>query len=133
MPLDHTRSLIAELATALGLPALPPEANGGFQLTIGGTTTVLIYGGDDATILVIVPLGPLPRRPDYGLVVYLLHSNMFNSDLTPFQVAVDEAGGLIVWGRLRIADFAGERLARLVGTLADRVGAMRQAIEEERE
>jgi len=93
LPLDHTRSLIADLASALKIGALPPDASGGYQLTIGGTTTLLIYGGDDETILLVAPLGKLPPKPEYGLVLYLLRANMFNSDLTPFQIAVDEAGG----------------------------------------
>jgi Tir chaperone protein (CesT) family len=125
LPLDQTRSLVADLASALKIGALPPDASGGYQLTIGGTTTLLIYGGDDETILLIAPLGKLPRHPEYGLVLYLLRANMFNSDLTPFRVAVDGAGGLIAWGRLRIADFSGARLAALIGVLADRIEAMR--------
>jgi hypothetical protein len=129
LPLDHTSSLIADLATALKIGTLPPDASGGYQLIIGGTTTLLIYGGDDETILLVAPLGKLPPNPEYGLVLYLLRANMFNSDLTPFQVAVDEAGGLIVWGRLRIADFPGPRLAALIGVLADRIEAMRAEIQ----
>ena len=128
MPLDHTRSLIADLASALKIGALPPDASGGYQLTIGGTTTLLIYGGYDETILLVAPLGKLPPKPEYGLVLYLLRANMFNSDLTPFQIAVDEAGGLIAWGRLRIADFLGPRLAALVGVLAERIEAIRAEI-----
>jgi hypothetical protein len=131
MPLDRTRSLIAELATALGLEAIPPDAGGGYQLTVGGTTQVLIYGGNDQTVLIVAPLGPLPRRPGYGLVVYLLRNNMFNSDLVPFRIAIDEAGGLIVWGKARVEELTGGRLAGLIGVLAERVGAIRQAIEED--
>ena len=130
MPLDRTRSLIAGLAKALKVGALPPDSSGGYQLTIGGTP-LLIYGENDETILIVAPLGKLPRKPDYGLVAYLLRANMFNSDLTPFQVALDEAGGLIVWGKPRIAEFTGARLAGLLGVLADRVEMMRREIAED--
>jgi hypothetical protein len=131
MPLDRTRALSADLAAALGLESIPAEADGGRRLTIGGTTTLLLYAEADETLLIVAPLGPLPRRPSYGLVVYLLRNNMFNSELSPFQVALDDAGGLTVWGRLRVAEFTGDRLAGLIGVLAVRIAAMRSEIEEE--
>ena len=99
MPLTKTRALMADLAKELKLPGLPQDDTGGFELTIGDDTTVLIYGGDDETMLVISPIGPLPDTPDYGLVSYLLRQNMFNSDVAPFQVAVDDGGGVILWAR----------------------------------
>ncbi len=126
--LPHTRALIAELATAIGLAALPPDDSGGFHLMIGSTADIYLYGGDDATILIVAPIGPLPEAPEYGLVTYLLRSNLFDSDVAPFQVAVDDGGVLTFWGRVRIADVDGAALAGLVERVATRVGEIRAEI-----
>ena len=125
MPLDKTNALVADLAAALKLPPIPPDDSGGFLLTVGEATDLFIYGGDDETILVVVPIAELPHDLDYGLGLYLLRTNMFNSDLTPFQVAADEQGGLILWGRLQIATLDGASLAGLIGALADRAVGIR--------
>lgn len=128
MPLTQTRALIAALATAMQVPSLPPDNNGGIQLTIGENTNVLLYGGDDITLLAVAPLGPLPLPPGAAVTTYLLRLNMFNSAIEPFRVGLDEGGGLILWARLTIADFTGETLANLVDALADRVADIRQQL-----
>ena len=125
--LDRTRALMAELATVIGLPELPQDPTGGYHLTIG-ETDIFVYGGDDEFILVVVPIAPLPLNPDYALMSFLFHSNMFNSPVAPFVVATDEAGTLIQWGRLRIADFDGTTLARVIDNLADRAVEIRGEI-----
>ena len=126
--LDHTRALITGLASAIGLPDLPPDETGGFHLQVGGTEDVFIYGGDDIDILVVVPVAPLPPAPGYALVTYLLHSNMFNADIAPFVIAADDAGGVILWGKLCIADLDGTALARIVDNLTERAATMRAAL-----
>lgn len=128
MPLTKTRALMADLAAALNLPGLPQDDNGGFELTIGDDTTVLIYGGDDETMLVVAPIGPLPAEPGYGLVVYLLRQNMFDSDITPFQIAIDSGGNVILWGRLGIEEFTGETLAALIAALAETVSDLKEQV-----
>jgi len=129
MPTLHrTAALIAELASAIGLPALPPGDDGGYQLTVGEGTDVLIYGGDDETILVVAPVMALPLQPDYGLMLYLLGINMFDSPLLPFHVAVDDGGGLILWSRLPIDRLDGSSLASVMNGLALQVEAMRMEL-----
>lgn len=126
--LVRTRALIADLATAIGLPSLPPDDSGGFHLTIGKATDIFIYGGDDVTILIVAPVAPLPLEPEYGLVVYLLRNNLFDSDVAPFQIAVDDGGALIFWGRMTIADFNGASLAALIDRVATRVEEIRDEV-----
>jgi Tir chaperone protein (CesT) family len=128
MALERTKSLIAELATALGLPALAPDDTGGYHVTAGAGIDIYLYGGDDEEILIVAPLAPLPREPEYGLVLYLLRTNLFDSDVQPFQIATDNAGVLIFWGRVRIADLDGSRLAQLIDRVAARAGEIRTEI-----
>jgi hypothetical protein len=123
--LDRTRALIADLAAAVGLPSLPADAAGGYHLTIGAGADVYVYGGDDETILVVAPVGPLPVHPEYGLAVWLLRKNLYDSDWAPFQIAVDDAGVLIFWGRLAIADLTGATLATVLDRVAALVGEIR--------
>jgi hypothetical protein len=126
--LERTRALMSGLAVAIGLNALPSDDSGGFHLTVGAAVDILIYGGDDETILVVAPVAPLPLAPEYGLVLYLLRSNLFDSDVAPFQIAVDDGGALIFWGRVRIVDFDGPSLAALIDRIATRVAAIRAEV-----
>jgi hypothetical protein len=127
--LVRTRALITELAAALDITALLPDDSGGFHLTIGTKTDVYLYGGDDETILVVAPVATLPLEPEYGLVIYLLRNNLFDSDMTPFQTACDDGGALILWGRLKITDLDGAVLAGVVDRLAERVETIRAEVE----
>ena len=124
---------MADLAAALGLPTLPQDDTGGFRLTVGEKTEVLLYGGDDESLLIIAPIAPLPMEPSYGLVVYLLRSNLFDSDVAPFQIAVDDGGSLIFWGRIRIAEMTGAALASLIDRLAERVTLIAGEVADSRE
>ncbi len=115
--LDHTRALMAELAAVIGTAELPQDPSGGYSISVGTQTTVLIYGGDDEFILVVVPLGKLPLDPSYAVVTYLLGFNMFNSDTAPFVTATDEGGTLILWGKLRIDALDGKALGQVLDNL----------------
>lgn len=123
--LDRTRALMAELAAVIGAADLPQDPNGGYRLSVGDATDVLVYGGDDETILVVVPLGALPLATDYAVANYLLHLNMFNADTAPFVTATDDSGTLLLWGKLAIGDFDGTRLARLFDNLAEQAVKIR--------
>jgi len=131
--LTRTRALMADLATALGLPTLPQDDTGGFRLTVGEATEVLLYGGNDESLLIIAPIAQLPTEPSYGLVVYLLRSNLFDSDVAPFQIAVDDGGSLIFWGRIPIAEMTGAALASLIDHLAGRVSLIAGEVADSRE
>jgi hypothetical protein len=126
--LDKTNALMAAFAETVGLPPLPRDENGGFHLTIGGTTDIYIYGGDDQTILLVAPIAPLPEEPEYGLMLYLFRNNLFDSDSAPFQIAADESGVLVFWGHVDIADLDGTMMASLVDRVAERVEEIRGEI-----
>ena len=123
--LEKTNALMDDFAKSVGLPPLPRDENGGFQLTVGADTEIFVYGGDDETILIVSPLAPLPQEPDYAVMLYLFRANLFDSDAAPFVIGADEAGTLVFWGRVEIADFDGETLAELIDSVADRAEEIR--------
>lgn len=126
--LDRTRALMAELASVIGLQDLPQDPTGGYRLVVAGETEILVYGGDDVTLLLVAALAPLPTATTYPLANYLLRINMFNAPNMPFTTAVDEGGAVILWGRVAIADFDGTTLARLVDNLADFASEIRNEL-----
>ena len=128
MALEQTRALISALAGALGLASLPQGDDGGWQLAVGGVTDVLLYGGDDVTLLVVAAVASLPRDLDRGLVSWLLRNNLFDAATAPFVTAVDDDGALVFWGRLRIADIDGATLATVIDRVAEHVEMMRAEI-----
>ncbi len=79
-------------------------------------------------MLIVAPVAPLPMEPGYGLVVYLLRSNLFDSDVAPFQIAADDTGALVFWGRVRIDAMTGTTLASLIDRVAERVTLIRGEI-----
>jgi hypothetical protein len=107
--LERARALFADLAAALGIDALPADNNGGVQLTIGEDTHVALFA---------VPLGPLPPAAGYTLAFWLLRQNLYTSDLAPFTLACDEAGTLLLWGRVPLPELTGATLATLVDAVA---------------
>jgi hypothetical protein len=123
--IEAASELIADLAKVIGLPEIPPDDNGGYHLTIGDDNDVFIYPVDADRILLVVPIAPLPLHPQYAVMNYLLRSNLFDSDLAPFQIATDDNSMLIQWGRLNIADFDGTLLAKAIDNLAQRATAIR--------
>ncbi len=131
---DRTRALMQALADTLGIETIPASVDGGARLTAGHGTgdvsEVLIYGGDEETILLVAPVGPLPRGLTHATMLYLFRSNLFSSSCAPFQIAADEFGTLVLWGRLWIADLDGASLAGLVDAVAGKVGELRQALQE---
>jgi hypothetical protein len=126
--LDLTRALIADLAKTIGLTELPQDESGGWHLSVGGTDDVYIYGGNDITFLVVMPIGPLPTRPSFALVNYLLRGNLFDSEYSPFQIATDENATLVQWGRLAVAEFDGAKLAKAIDNLTDRAIEIRKEL-----
>ena len=128
--LEHTRALYADLAKTLGAAALPPDANGGIQLTIGEDTNVILFGENDVTLLVVAPVAALPRQPEYGVMLWLLRRNLYDSDMAPFQVACDEGGNLILWGRVPVEGMTGTALAGLLDAVAIESRRIRGEVED---
>jgi hypothetical protein len=116
--LELVRALFAELAMVLGVADLPVDNNGAVQLTVGDDTAVALFAQLDRTLLIVLPLGPLPPMTDYTLAFWLLRRNLYASDLAPFTLACDEAGTLVLWGRVPLSDLTGESLAHLIDALA---------------
>lgn len=131
--LDHTRALYADLAKALGVAELQPDANGGIQLSIGEDTTVVLFGQDDTQLLIVVPIVALPREPDYAVVAWLLRRNFYDSDLLPFRIAADKHANLVLWGRVPLPGLTGARLAGLLDVVAGEVGRIRAEVSGEGE
>lgn len=126
---DRSRALYAELAAALGIGELPADNNGGVQLTIGEDTNVALFAEHDRTLLIVVPLAPLPRRIDYALTFWLLRQNLYTSDLAPFTLACDAAGTLALWGRVPLSDLTGTTLAALIDAVAAEARRIRAEID----
>jgi hypothetical protein len=129
--LEQTRALFADLATALAIPALMPDANGGIQLSIGADNNVILFGENDITLLVVVPVAAVPKTPDYGTVTWLLGRNFYTSDLAPFRIACDESGTLVIWGRIPVEGLTGTQLAAVIDAVAAEAGRIREAVAED--
>jgi hypothetical protein len=124
--LARTHALIDELAHTIGLDGLPPEPEGGWHLSIGEADDVYLYGGgEDDELIVVMPIAPLPSTPSFAAMQYLLRTNLFDSDASPFQIATDESAMVVQWGRLDIADLTGATLARIIDNLAERADTIR--------
>ena len=131
--LTNTRALYAELAKALGVASLPPDENGGVQLTVGDDITVVMYGQDDLTLLVVVPIAPLPRQPEFGVMAWLLRRNLYDSELAPFCIATDANATLVLWGRVPVPGLTGAALAGLIDAVAAEAVRIRDEVEGEGE
>lgn len=89
-----------------------------YKLTIGENTNVALFAELDQSVLIVVPLGPLPPSIGYGLAFWLLRQSLYTSDLAPFTLACDEAGTLLLWGRVPLSELSGATLASLVDAVA---------------
>ena len=115
--------LIADLAKVLGVSQISSDSNHGHHLSIGDSD-VFLYGGDHQ-ILIVIPVGYLPIKPSRALTDALLHSNMFDSDWAPFQLATDEHSMILQWGKLQVAELNGEKLAAILNSLLERTVELR--------
>jgi Tir chaperone protein (CesT) family len=127
--LARTRAVYAELATELGLTSLPKGDDGGVRLDVGDGVTVAMYGEDDSTLLVVVPIAPLPRRPEYRMMAWLLRRNHHDSELPPFCIATDAAGMLVLWGRIPVPGLSGAALAGMLDAVATEAVRIRVEVE----
>jgi hypothetical protein len=129
----RTAALFGELAQALGVTELIPDANGGVQLTIGETGIVVIYAEAGDTLLLAAPAMTMPRSTDYATALWLLRRNFYDSPVAPFQIGCDKAGSLVVWGRLPVENLDGPRLAQVVDGLAAEAEFIRGEVPDDAE
>lgn len=131
---DTTRTLYAELAKALGVDTIPADARGVVQLTIGEDGDSMVLAPEDPeTLTMLAPVGKLPLKMDTATVLWLLRRNFHDSPSAPFRVGCDEAGTVVLWGRIPIGEMTGERLAGLIDAVVAEAALIREeiAVEEE--
>ena len=124
----RTQTLYADLAKSLGLQALPADNNGGVQLSVGDTSTVVLFAENDETLLIAAPVAALPKQPDYGVMLWLLRRNFYDLPIEPFRVSCDTEGNVILWGRLPVAGLTGTVLATLVDAVATEADRVREEL-----
>jgi len=128
---ESIKALYAELAKALGLAELTPDADGGVQLNIGEASTVVLFAENATTLMVVSPVMDLPQAIDYGRVLWLLRRNFYDSSLMPFRVSCDADGQVVLWGRVPVDVMDGESLASLIDALGAEADLIREEIEVE--
>jgi len=126
---ERAQALYAELAKTLGVDTLPADENGGLELTVGETSSVVMFAEDEFTLLLVSPVTELPPGTTYGTALWLLRRNFYDSPILPFRVSCDKAGSIVVWGRVPMADLTGEQLATIIDALAAEAGTIRNEVE----
>ena len=124
-----TQDLYADLAKALGVDALSPDAQGSLQLSVGENSTVILFAEDEQSVMLVCPVMALPTQIDYGRVLWLLRRNFYDSPLAPFRIGCDTAGSLVIWGRVPVAGLSGSELAGLIDALATEADKIREEVE----
>jgi hypothetical protein len=89
----------------------------------------VLFTEDEATLLLAAPVAALPTTVNAGTALWLLRRNFYDSPIAPFRVACDQAGSIVVWGRVPIDEMTGEQLASIIDALAAEAGTIRAEIE----
>ena len=126
---ESIQTLYADLAKALGVDALPADDKGSLQLTVGDTSTVILFAESASTLMIVSPVMALPREIDYGRALWLLRRNFYDSPLAPFRVSCDTAGSLVIWGRMPVQGMSGAELAGVLEALGAEADLMREEVE----
>ena len=126
---ERTEALYADLAKTLGLKELRADENAGVTLSVGEDSTVVLFAEDEFTLLVVSPVTSLPKQIDYGRALWLLRRNFYDSPIAPFRVSCDQAGSIVVWGRIPVDGLTGEHLARFIDALAVEADLIREEVE----
>jgi hypothetical protein len=121
-------SLFKDLAASIGVGALPLDENGAATLAVGDTSTVILIGETEETLLVMAPVGTLPVDIDYATVLWLLQRGFHDSPIAPFRVSCDEAATVVVWGRIPVDGMTAADLLKLAGALGDEVDIIRTEV-----
>jgi hypothetical protein len=125
---ETTKALYVQLAKALGVSSIPADAKGLVQLDVEEDSTLALVPEDPYTLTVISPVAALPAEIDRGTLLWLMRRNFHDSPISPFRIACDAAGNLVVWGRLPIDGMSGEQLAGLLDAVAAEVRLIREEI-----
>ncbi|WP_077036075.1 type III secretion system chaperone [Pelomonas sp. KK5] len=123
-----TEALYADLAKVLGVDELKPDAQGSVQLSVGETSTVLIFAENAESVMLVSPVMELPAAIDYGRVLWLLRRNFYDSPLAPFRIGCDTASSLVIWGRVPTAGLTGQELANLIDAVATEADTIREEV-----
>ena len=121
------QALYAQLAKALGVDAIPADAQGIVQLDVGDGGRVVIVPEDANTLMLLSPATKL-RELDYGSLLWLMRRNFHDSPIAPFRIGCDKAGTLVVWGRMPIDGLTGEQLAGLLDAVAAEAALIREEL-----
>jgi hypothetical protein len=121
-------TLYAQLAKALGVPAIAADAKGIVQLSVGDDGTLVLVPEDRYTLMVMSPVAALPQSLDRGTMLWLLRRNFHDSPISPFRIGCDKAGSLVVWGRVPVDGMSGEQLAGLIDAVAAEAALIREEI-----
>jgi Tir chaperone family protein CesT len=124
----NAQALYAQLAKALGVPTVPADAQGIVQLNVGDEGRVVLVPEDAYTLMLLSPVAALPKSIDRGTLLWLMRRNFHDSPLAPFRIGCDNAGSLVVWGRMPIEGMTGEQLAGLMDALAAEAALIRDEI-----
>ena len=122
------QALYAQLATALGVEAVPADAQGIVQLDVGDDGRVVLVPEDAYSLMLMSPVAALPQAIDQGTLLWLMRRNFHDSPLAPFRVGCDSAANLVVWGRMPIDGMSGEQLAGLLDAVAAEAALIREEI-----
>ena len=125
---ESIETLYAQLAKALGVDAIPTDAKGIVQLSVGDDGTLVLVPEDRYTLMVMSPVAALPADIDRGTLLWLMRRNFHDSPLSPFRIGCDKAGSIVVWGRLPIDGMTGDELAGLLDAVAAEAALIREEI-----
>ena len=122
------QALYTQLATALGVEAIPADAQGIVQLDVGDDGRVVLVPEDAYSLMLMSPVAALPKAMDQGTLLWLMRRNFHDSPIAPFRIGCDSAGSVVVWGRVPMDGMSGEQLAGLLDALAAEAALIREEI-----
>ena len=122
------QALYTQLATALGVEAIPADAQGIVQLDVGDDGRVVLVPEDAYALMLMSPVAALPKAMDQGTLLWLMRRNFHDSPIAPFRIGCDSAGSVVVWGRVPMDGMSGEQLAGLLDALAAEAALIREEI-----
>jgi hypothetical protein len=125
---ESTKTLYAQLAKALGVDAIPTDAKGIVQLSVGDDNTLVMVPEDPYSLMLMSPVAALPPAMDRGTLLWLMRRNFHDSPISPFRIGCDKAGNVVVWGRVPTEGMTGEQLAGLIDAVAAEAALIREEI-----